>query len=127
MPLREPLRRAAAHRGPDHQRGEVEHQVRNDRPGDAAKALENDVRQHVAPRQFAARCKHEADRRVEMRARDRSEDGDEHDKDRARRDGIAEQRDSLITARQFVGHDARADHGGDEYGRAEGFRKQASR
>ena len=62
-----------------------------------------------------------------MRARDRSEDGDEHDQDRAGRDGIAEQRDSLITARQSVGHDARADHGGDEHGGAEGFRKQASR
>ena len=61
-----------------------------------------------------------------MRARNRPEDGDEHDQDRAGRNGVAEQRDRLVSAGEALGHDAGADDGGDENGGAERLRQQAA-
>ena len=54
-----------------------------------------------------------------MGARDRSQDRDYHDENGAGRNRVAEQRDGLVSAREPLGHDAGADHGGDENGRAE--------
>ena len=62
-----------------------------------------------------------------MGARDRAEDGDEHDEDRAGRNGVAEQRDRLIPAGEPLGHDAGADDGGDENGGAQRLRQQPPR
>ena len=62
-----------------------------------------------------------------MGARDRTEDGDDHHQDRAGRDGVAKKRDRLVPASKTLGHDARADNGGDENGGAEGLRQKTPR
>jgi hypothetical protein len=76
---------------------------------DAAEALDDDVRDHVAPDPFAE-GKDKRDGRVEMGSGNGREDRDEHDEDGAGRDGVAEKRDGLIAAGQAFRHDAGADH-----------------
>ena len=61
-----------------------------------------------------------------MRAGDRAEDGDQHDQDGARRDRVAEQRERDVVG-QPLGHDAGADDGRDQHGRAERFGGKAAR
>ena len=60
-----------------------------------------------------------------MRARDRAEDGDQHDEDGAGRQRVAEQRERDVL-RQRLGHDAGADDGGDQQRRAERFGRKAA-
>src|ERR1700716_4230306 len=59
-----------------------------------------------------------------MGARDRTEDGDEHHQDSAGRDRVSKQRDRLVSTREPLGHDAGADHGGDQDGGAERLRQE---
>jgi len=76
---------------------QLKHQVRKDGAGDTAEALDDDIRDHVAPDAFAE-GKDERHGRVEMGDRYGRKDRDEHDEDGAGRDSIAEKRDGLITA-----------------------------
>ena len=69
--------------------------------------LHRDVGHRLAARDLAADCEGERDRRVEVRARDRAEHGDQDDQDRAGRDRVAEQRQRLLVG-QPLGHDAGA-------------------
>ena len=62
-----------------------------------------------------------------MGARDRTQDGDEHDEDGAGRDRVPEQRDRLVPAGKALGHDAGTDNGSDEDGGAEALRQQTLR
>ena len=59
-----------------------------------------------------------------MRAGHRTEYQDQHDQHRAGRQRVAEQRERLISARQLLRHDARADHGREQKRRAERPRQQ---
>ena len=69
----------------------------------------------------------QAHRGIEMRAGDGREDGDDDEQHRAGGDGVAEQRERLITAGELLGHDAGADHGHDQNQRAERFRREPPR
>ena len=62
-----------------------------------------------------------------MRAGDGREDGDDDEQHRAGGDGVAEQRERLITAGELLGHDAGADHRHDQNQRAERFRREPPR
>ena len=61
-----------------------------------------------------------------MGAGDRPEDRDQHDEDRAGRQRVAEQGQRDVLG-QRLGHDAGADHGGDQDRGPERFRRQAPR
>ena len=74
--------------------------MRHDGSRDAADALDDNIGQYLAPRHFAACRKHKRHRRIEMRAGNGAENGDDHNEDCAGRDGVSEQRDRLITARR---------------------------
>jgi hypothetical protein len=60
-----------------------------------------------------------------MRARYRTENGDQNHKDGAGRQRIAEQRQRRILGQRF-GHDAGADHGRNQKRRAERFSNKAA-
>jgi hypothetical protein len=59
-------------------------------------------------------------------ARDRAEDGDEHDEDCTGRERVAEQLEPDILAQRLC-HDARTDDGGDQQGGSQRFRCEATR
>ena len=78
-----------------------------------------DVARHLAPGQAAlARIRQRHDR-IEVRARDRSEGDDQRDQRRARREGVGEQRERDVRARELLGHDPRPDDGGQQQRRSE--------
>ena len=87
--------------------------MRHHGSGDPAGHLRGNVTQRIARRQFAFQGKDQRYRGIEMRARDRPENGNENHKDRAGRKRIAEQRQRDILGQGF-GHDAGADHGRDQ-------------
>ena len=62
-----------------------------------------------------------------MRARDRTEDQDQHHQDGAGRQRVAEQRERDVSAREPLRHDAGADDGREQEGRAERLGGEASR
>ncbi len=99
---------------------QLEHHVGCGRPREGAAHLGDDVDGDVGPREPALGRVRERHRRVEMRARERRQDADEHDEDGTGGDGIGEQGQADIGG-QALGHDARADHSGDENGGAERF------
>ena len=76
----------------------------------AADDLHDDISGSGAEIELAAIQHHQADGRIEMRAGDGGEDGDDDEQHRTGRNGVAEQRDRLITAGEVLGHDAGADH-----------------
>ncbi len=76
--------------------------MRDEHARDAARDLRGRIERGVAPRQFAAQCEHEAHRRIEMRARHRPEDQDQHHQDRAGRQRVAEQRERDVSARKAL-------------------------
>ena len=78
------------------------------------------MRQGVSPLQGEVK----RDGGIEMRARQRPEDRDQHHQRGARRQRIGQQRHGDISARQPLGHDARAHHGDQQKRGAEGFRDQ---
>ena len=88
--------------------------------------LRDNVGRDFAPAQLAADGFGQADRRIEMRARDRAEDEDEHDEPRAGSKRIAEQRNRDVAACQAFAHDAGADDDGEQKGGAERFGRQAT-
>ena len=112
--LTDPLAKSGARLHRHLQRRQVEHQMRGPGAEDSKGELGEDVGCGVAPAKLAARCGHQADRRVHMRARDRAEHGDQHEQDRAGRQRIAEQGNRHVSARQPLGHDAGADHAGEQ-------------
>jgi len=69
----------------DADRGQGEHPVGDDRPGDAAGDLGRDVGQRDTPGQSAESGVHERDEGVEMTARDRAE----HEDDRGQAAAVA--------------------------------------
>ena len=62
-----------------------------------------------------------------MRAGNRPEHGDEDEQHRAGRERVAEQGDGVVPARQMLGHDARADDGGEQEEGADALRRQPPR
>ena len=87
--------------------------MRQKRSGDAARDLGDDIGERRVRLDLAAQREDQRHRRIEMRARDRPEDGDQHHQDRAGRQRVAEQRKRDIVG-QPVGHDAGADDGRDQ-------------
>jgi hypothetical protein len=67
-----------------------EHRVRDHGSGNPARHLRGHVERRVAQRQFALQRKYQRNRRIEMRARDGTENADENHQDRAGGQGIAE-------------------------------------
>ena len=94
---------------------------------DPTKALHDNIGGNLAPRRVAARRKYKRYRRIEVRTRNRPENGDDHDEDRARRDRVAEKRNRLISTCESLGHDAGADDGRDQDSRAETLCQKALR
>ena len=62
-----------------------------------------------------------------MCARHRSKDEDQDDEDGPGRNGIAEQGDCHVAAREAFSHDARANHGGEKEERAKSLGCQSAR
>ena len=92
---------AAACGRADRERGEIEHQMREHRAGDAAGALHRDVGQRPRATANSPRAANtRRHRRIEVRAGHRPEDRDQHHEDRAGRDRVAEQRERRISARE---------------------------
>ncbi|MNL45894.1 hypothetical protein D3C87_1685710 [compost metagenome] len=94
--------------------------MRDQRAQHGAADLADHVERRIAGRKLAPEGHDQRHRRVEMCARERRQDADEHDEDGTGGDGIGEQGQADIGG-QALGHDARADHGGDENGGAECF------
>ena len=103
-----------------------EHGVGEQAAGDAAGDLGGDVAGRRPRRELPVQGEDEADRRIEMRARDRPERRDEDGEDRAGGDRVAEEREGGVVGER-VGHDAGAHHRGDERPGAEGFGREAAR
>ena len=61
------------------------------------------------------------DKRIEMGTGQGSENGNQNDEDRPRRDGVAKQGNGGVSARQLGGHDARTNHSCEKEGGAQGF------
>ena len=75
----------------------------------------SNVAEHFGARQFAFDREHRRDGRIEVRPRDRTEHGDEHDEDGACRDGIAEQCNGHVASSEAFPHDAGSDDRGEQY------------
>ncbi len=86
----------------------------------------DDVKRGLVQRQLALAGEDQRDRRIEMRAGDRTEHGDQDNQNGPGRQGVAEQRKRDVLGQRF-GHDAGADNGRDEKTRAERFGGQAPR
>src|SRR5258706_16416917 len=91
----------------------------------SAEDLRSDVEDGIAACQFAFQRKYQRDRRIEVGSRDRSKNGDEHDKDSASRQRVAEQRKRRILGER-LGHDAGPDHGCNQKRCAERFSDKAA-
>ena len=103
--LGEPLRKAAAHRGAELKRVEPEHQMGEEGAETTAGDLNEDIGNRVTRAELAPDCHHERHHRIEMRARDRREDSDDHDEDGAGRKCVAQERQRIVPARQLRRHD----------------------
>ena len=64
--------------------------MRNHGAENAAEDLRADVERRVPRGQLPAQCKHKGDGRIKMGSGDRSKNGDENDKDRTGREGVAQ-------------------------------------
>ena len=84
--------------------------MRQNRARDTAGDLDDDVPDAARPRIdfFLAKQRDESHGRIEVRAADRSEDGDQHAKNGYRRRGVSEKRDGGVSASKTLGHDARS-------------------
>jgi hypothetical protein len=103
------------------ERREAEHQVCRPRPENSERELGGDVSRGVGPTKLVAGRGDEADRRVHVGARNRPEHGDQDEQDCAGGEGVGEERDRRVSARQALGHDARADDAREQEERAERF------
>ncbi len=92
---------------------QIEHHMRGHDTDKTARELRDNIKRDIGRRQFAAQSEDDRHDRIEMRAGHRRQDRDEDHKRRAccKRIGQKRQRD---IARQRLGHDARADNGGDQ-------------
>ena len=99
--------------------------MRDPGSGDTAQDLTGDVENCDPPADRAFDRERDADRRVEMRARHRPKDQDEDGQHRAGRQRVAEQGERHVPAGQPLGHDAGADHRGEQQGGAERFGERA--
>jgi hypothetical protein len=106
----EPLRPAGADLGRRLENLLGEHGMRGPDTGQPAGHLHRDIDQAFARGDLAAQPEGERHSRIEMRAGNRPQHGDQHDEDRAGGNGVAEKRDGDIAAGQPLGHDAGADH-----------------
>ena len=97
----------------------LEHDVGDRHADEGPDELRRDVARHLAPGQAPlARIRQRHDR-IEVRARDRSEGDDQRDQRRARREGVGEQRERDVRARELLGHDPRPDDRGQQQRRSE--------
>lgn len=103
---------------------QVEHHMHRPRAEQAADELGGDISGGEFPTKVAATDHDQRHRRIEMRAGDGGEYGDQHEQDRARRHRVGEQCHRDIAARQRLRHHARADHGGEQEERAQRLRAQ---
>ena len=70
-----------------------------------ANDLNEDIGKRVARAELAPDCDYQGHHRIEMRARHRREDGDDHDEDGAGRKRVAQKRQRIVPARQLRRHD----------------------
>ena len=101
--------------------------MRDDGAEAAADDLHRDIGERVAAADARRGAHHQGHRRIEMRAGDRREDGDDDDQHGAGREGIAQERERLVPAGELLRHDARADHRHHQKEGAERFRRQTAR
>ena len=106
-------------------RGQVEHQVGDDRTDEAARDLGVDQDDRVASRHGAERSLDQRDDRVE-RGRDRLQREDQRDQCAAGDDAVLQQLEPDVVRREPGGGDAGADDRGDEEGRADELGQRAS-
>ncbi len=77
--------------------------------------------------ELATRGKDQRYRRIEVGARQRAEYGDKHHKAGPSREGVAEQRDGNVPAREALAHDAGANDDGEQQRCTERLRSQSPR
>ena len=100
--------------------------MRRQDAGECADDLDGHVAGHIAPRQAALGRVGERDGWIEVRARDRPERQDEGDQRGARGERIRQQRDGDVPAGEALAHDAGADHGREQKGRAHRLGNEAA-
>ncbi len=83
--------------------------MRREGAGDAACDLRYGVKRRFAQAKIALEREHERHGGIEMRARNRAENGDQHDQNGAGRKRVAEQGERDVSARQPFPHDPGAD------------------
>ena len=98
---------------------------RSQHPGTRAGELGRDIGRRHPPADLAPEREDQGHRRIEVRARERPEDGDQHHQRRAGRQRVAQQRDGVVPARQPLAHDPGADHDGQQQRRPQRLRRQA--
>jgi len=77
------------------------------------------------PSQLAAQSEAETDGRIEVRVGERAEEEDQHGENAAGRKRVAQKRESVVTAREPLRHDAGAHHGRQQKCRSQRFAKCA--
>ena len=97
--------------------------MRGQCPDEAADELRSDVRACFTPWDFLPGGHHHRDGRIEMRARDRAQHGDQHEQDSAGRQRVGEQRDRDNPAGKRLGHDPGTDHAGEQEEGADALRR----
>ncbi len=92
--------------------------------GDRSDRLRRDIGEGRPPFDFPAQQERQGHRRIEMGARDGAEDGDQHHQGRAGREGVAEQSDGHIAAREPFAHDPRPDDHRQQQSRSQALCRQ---
>ena len=98
--------------------------MRQNRSGNAARTLHQNINHQKAGGQLATCEKHQTDGRVKMRARHWSQYGDQHIENGTGGNCIAQKRYAIIAAGQRGRHNAGADNGADQQQGAQSFGQQ---
>ena len=104
-PFGKPLRWAGSGFFCDLNERDIKHAMRNHGAKHTTKDLRHDISPRNRDRDIAAHAEHHRDSRIEMRARNRPQDRDQHDQNGPSGQGIAQQCQRNIL-RQPLGHDA---------------------
>jgi hypothetical protein len=100
--------------------------MRSDDSGDSTGDLDSNVGGNMTPGKAAGNGVGNGDSGVEVRARDVPKGEDKGDKRSSSGDGVTEEGKCNVAASEAVGHDSRADHGGEQQHRANEFSDKAA-
>ena len=100
---------------------QLKHQVSGNSSQYGSCRLRKDIRRRFRPGDSSFQSIGKGDRRIEVRAGNRSEGEDKSDQSGPRRYGVGKERNRSIAARKLFRHDARPNHRREEEGGADSF------